>query len=159
MAVHKLYEAGSITAAWNGVDVAKGVSGDTFLEISPNSDTASPTVGSDGKYAWAKLADQGCTITLTLQMTSTALDDIAKLYFAQSKIGAVLPIAPFEIKDAHDIVHFVALNAVLTQKPTYEFNSGDTINTVQWVWQAESYFLAEDVSTIEGSLNELLNFV
>jgi hypothetical protein len=145
------YEAGSVTMTWSGIDLSQGKGGDTFLLIEPNSPRVNVKVGNDGSYAFSKMADKGCKITLTCQQTSPVNDEIARVYAAQDIVGAILPVAPFTVVDpVGKSTNFVALNAVLTEMPSNEF--GAEAGEKTYVWMASQYLSSDDPSTITSAL-------
>lgn len=151
------YEAASVDITWVGVDLSKGIGSDTFLTIEPNSERVTVTPSANGEYAFSKMGDKGCTITLTLQQTSPTNDKIAQIFAAQDVVGTTLPIAPFTVVDrTGKSANFIALNAVLTEMPTNEF--GAAIGEKTYVWQAETYLSSNEPSTILGALDQYTPF-
>ncbi len=159
MATHKYYEAGSFTMSWYSIDLAKG-GGDTFLTIEPRGKAVSVTTDAQGKDARAKMANQGATITVNMLVTSEAAEDIYAAFLAQTLVGAALPIAPFFVKDAHGITNtFLAQEAVLTDKPTLTFDSGETVPEITFVWECEQYFLGRDAESIASNIKALSEYL
>lgn len=159
MATHKLYESATFTAAWNGVDILEGIAADVFLTIEPRSPRVSVTTGADGKDARAKMANKGCIITATLQMTSNNADNIFNQVFVQDVVGANITLSNFAVEDAHGVVKFLALNAVLTEVPTWEFNNGETVPEITFTWEAVFYLMGSDLSSVQSSIQALTQFV
>lgn len=149
------YEAGAIEASWYDLDLARGWNS---LEFSPNAEAITHVASADGKYTYSKSADAGCTITLTLPQTSPLHQKIAARYALQQQIGAEVPIAPFKVVDpTGNSANFVALDAVLSQRPTnaFEAEAGEK----SWTWIAETYILAEDPATILATLDQYIKTV
>lgn len=150
------YEAGAIEATWGLGEASLNLStGWKSLSFTPNSERVTTDVSADGKYAFSKMGDKGCTISITLQQTNPLNKKIAQAHAIQDIVGATLPIAPFKIVDpTGDSVHFLALNAVLTEVAANEFAEASGDKT--WVWVAESYLQAEDPATITAALSSYL---
>lgn len=150
------YEAGGIEAVWGVGEASIDLStGWKTLSFTPNSERVTTDVSADGKYCFSKMGDKGCTISLTLQQTNPLNKKIAAAHAIQDVIGAALPIAPFKIIDnTGDSVHFVALNAVLTEVAANEF--AEAAGEKTWVWVAESYLQAEDPATITAALSSYI---
>jgi hypothetical protein len=150
-----LYESGAVTVTWNGLDLSSGWAEDTFLEIAPLSDRITATPGADGRFGYSKMANKGATITMTFQQTAPVNKKIAQIAAAQDALGGALQFSPFTVIDeTGDSVHFLALNAVLTQVPTTTF--GNAMGEKAWVWVCESYLQAEDPATITAALSDYI---
>lgn len=150
------YEAGAVEASWGFGKTAVDLStGWKSLSFTPNSERVTTDVSADGKYCFSKMGDKGCTISLTLQQTNPLNKKIANISAIQDVIGETIPIAPFKIVDkTGDSVHFVALNAVLTEVASNEF--AEAAGEKTWVWVAESYLQAEDPATITSTLSNFI---
>lgn len=149
------YEAGAIEASWLDLDLARGWNS---LEFAPNAEAVTYQASADGIYTFSKSADAGCTITMTLPQTSPLHKQIAARYAIQQQIGNKLEIAPFKVVDpTGDSANFIALNAVLTERPTNTFEADAGEKT--WVWVAETYILAEDPATILATLDKYVKTV
>ncbi len=159
MATHKLYESASVLASWNGLDVLKGRSADVFLTIEPRGKRNTVTTGADGFDAVAKMANRGAVITVNLLMTSEGVEDIYTAILAQDIIGASVFIGNFLVRDAHDVVKFLALNAKITDVPTYTFNNGESVAELTFVWECESYYFGNDLSSVQSIIQELTNYI
>lgn len=152
------YEARNVTVSWAGEDLSKGWAEDTFLTIEPLGARQEVTFGADGGAAYSKMSNRGATITMTFQQTAPVNKKIAQIAAIQDKVGAALKIAEFKVIDnTGDSVHFLALNAVLTEVASNEF--GNTIGEKTWVWICESYLVAEDPATITAALDQYLGFL
>lgn len=151
------YESGNITATWNGVDLSSGWVEDTFLDIQPIGERVTVKFGADGQMAASKMANRGATITMTFQQTSETNKKIAQIAALQDTIGGGLAFSPFTVIDnTGNSIHFVALNAVLTEVAGNTF--GNESGEKTWVWICESYLQAEDPSTITAALGDYLKF-
>lgn len=152
------YESSNVTVSWAGEDLSKGWAEDTFLTIEPLSVRNEVTFGADGAAAYSKMANRGATITMTFQQTAPVNKKIAQIAAIQDKVGGLLKIAEFKVIDnTGDSIHFLALNAVLTEVAGNDF--GNTIGEKTWVWVCESYLVSEDPATITAALDEYLSFL
>ena len=152
-----VYESGNVEVTWNGVDLSEGWSEDSFLDIQPISERNSTTFGADGQMGVSKMANRGATITMTFQQTSETNKKIAKLASAQDKIGGIIPISPFTVKDkTGGSAHFVALNAVLTEVAGHTF--GNAMGEKSWVWTCESYFETDNPLDLIAGITDFLGF-
>ena len=149
------YEAGQVTVSWYDIDLSSGWAEDTFLTIEPLSAQVETTFGADGQMCPSKMSNKGATITLTLQQTADANKAIADRMQTQDEIGGIIPVAPFKVVDeVGDSAHFVALNAILTEKPGHSF--GNTSGEKAWVWVCESYIETKDPATVTEALDKFL---
>lgn len=148
------YEATGVTVTWAGVDLSEGWAEDTFLTITPNSARVEHKAGADGQYTFSKLADKGCTITMTFQDVAYVNDEIAAVAAAQDVIGGTVQIAPFQVVDTSGAASFVALNAVLAEVPeiTYQKASGERT----WTWICEAYILTDDPATVTANIKSYM---
>lgn len=152
-----VYEAGNVTCIWNDLDLSKGWAEDTFLTIEPLSERITTTFGANGEMAVSKMANRGATITMTFQQTAPVNKKIAQIAAIQDKIGGLIQFSPFEVIDkTGDSIHFLALNAILSEVASNEF--GNTAGEKTWVWVCENYLQAEDPATISAALQEYANY-
>ena len=145
------YESAGVEVEWSGLNLSEGWGEDTFLTITPMGARTEHSAGADGIYTFSKLADKGCTIEMTFKDVAPINKKLANILAAQDVIGASLEFAPFKVVDTTgDSVHFLTLNAVLTEVPDISFQAASGERT--WKWVAESYLLAEDITTITSAL-------
>lgn len=149
-----IYEAGAIDVSWApsgvSVDLTSGWAEDTFLTITPNSARVEHTAGAGGQYTFSKLADKGCTITMTFQDVAPVNKQLAKVSAAQDAFGGSIPMAPFIVVDnTGDSAHFVTFNAVLTEVPEIGFQKASGERT--WTWVCESYIMTDDPTTVKAA--------
>lgn len=146
------YEAGNVEVTWYTENLSEGWGEDTFLEITPNAARVEHQAGADGTYTFSKIADKGCTIKMTFKDVSPVNKKLGEILAGQDLIGASLPFAPFTVVDnTGDSVHFLALNAVLTEVPDISFQRISGEKT--WTWVCESFLMAEDPSTITSAIS------
>lgn len=149
------YESGAVEVTWYTVNLSEGWAEDTFLTITPNAARVETSAGADGTYTFSKIADKGCTITMTFKDVAPINKKIGAIAGAQDLLGDTLPVAPFTVVDkTGDSVHFVALNAVLTEVPEISF--GRVSGEKTWTWVAELYIMSEDLSTVTSALDQYI---
>ena len=153
MSAIKQFEAASIIANWNDIDLSQGLAFDTYLEVTPNAPRITQKIGNDGKASLSKMADRSATIKMTFVQNSETNQKIAAVYAAMSKIGAEIPVSPFTIIDkTGNSAHFVALNATLTEVPGHTF--GSDMGEKTWTWVCESYIDSADPETTLQEISE-----
>ncbi|BAV80942.1 hypothetical protein [Vibrio phage RYC] len=146
------YEAAGVSVNWYGLNLSEGWGEDTFLTITPNSERVRYKVGANGQYTFSKMADKGCTISMTFTDVAPVNKKVGGLAGAQDLIGNALAIAPFTVVDeTGKSVHFICENAVLTEVSDIEFGAESGERT--WTWVAETYIMAEDPATITAGLD------
>ena len=149
------YESAGVSVTWFGVNLSSGWGEDTFLTITPNSERVTYKAGADGHYTFSKMADKGCTITMTFTDVAPVNKKVGGIAGVQDMIGSTVGIAPFTVIDATgNSAHFACLNAVLTEVSDIEFGSSSGERT--WTWVAETYIMAEDPATITAQIKKYL---
>jgi len=149
------YEAKQVDMTWDGLDLTKGTADDTFLTIEAIGAAITTTSGNDGQMSASKMSDQRATITLTLKQTSNTNKQLAKRMSLQMAIGAPIPVGVFQVTDkVGDSAHFLALNAVLTEKPGHEF--GAAMGEKSWVWVCENYLETDNIADVTSALADFI---
>ncbi len=149
------YEASNVTVNWLTLDLASGWAEDTFLKITPNAARVEHKAGAGGTYSFSKIADKGCTIEMTFADTAPINSSIGTKSGLQDLIGNTIYIAPFLVVDSTgDSVHFVCLNAVMTEVPEITF--GRASGTRTWKWVSEMYIMAEDLTTVTALIDSYI---
>lgn len=155
----KTYSSGSVNVKWNKIDLSHGWAEDTFLTVEPLAERKTTTFGADGQMCVSKSANNGAKITLTLQQTSTANKDIAKINAAESVLSFVsedLAVSLFSIEDTSgDSANFYCWNAVLTEVPTNSF--GNAAGEKTWTWICETYVETNDLVTLAKSAGDFVD--
>ncbi len=149
------YEASNVTVSWYTVNLAKGWAEDTFLKITPNAARVEHKAGAGGTYSFSKIADKGCTIEMSFADTAPINTTIGTISGLQDLIGGTVQVAPFLVVDnTGDSVHFVCVNAVMTEVPEITF--GRASGTRTWKWVAEMYIMAEDLTTVTSAIDSYI---
>ena len=152
------YNPNALTITWNGVDLSHGWAENTFLEIEPLEARKTTTFGADGQMCVSVSANHGAKISLTLQQTSTANQDIALVNTAESALSLAsdsLAISAFTVSGDSHLGSFIAWNAVLTEQPTNTF--ANTVGEKTWVWVCETMIETDDTASILASASNFIN--
>jgi hypothetical protein len=151
------YESGAVevtfTTVAGSVDLSEGWGEGTFLTITPNAARVEHQAGADGTYTYSKIADKGCTITMTFKDVAPVNKKISLISASQDILGGKLPFGAFTVVDpTGSSANFITLNAVLSAVPEVSFDRVSGERT--WTWICESFILAEDPLTVLAAISE-----
>jgi hypothetical protein len=125
------YDPSKIIVTWNGIRITGFAPGE-FVQVEPNADLYSTTVGAGGEVARSRNPDESAKVTLTLLGTSR-VNDLLSAKMKQDKLsntgwGALL------IKDLLGTTLVTSSRCWIERMPTV--GMGAEVPTRQWVMRA-----------------------
>lgn len=131
----RTYSPRQMAVILGGVPIT-GFAEDTFINVSPSSETFTRSVGASGEVSRVEKADRTGNLALTLQQTSPSNEYLTGLHLAdrQSLAGTFSLL----IKDNNGNTVISAENAYIARLPDAEYNQ--EVGTREWLIEFDDMF-------------------